>query len=109
MDLFPSSSRKMGSHLLTWIYFLGWDQREFFGTYPIFAKEYEYVLGFEVLTAVVIKSSIFWDITPCSLLKVNRRFGGIYRLHLQDRRLRWQAEWLCWFLAQLILRLRRWR
>jgi hypothetical protein len=29
---------------------------------------------------------VFWDITPCSLLKVDRRFGGIYRLHLQCRR-----------------------
>jgi hypothetical protein len=28
-------------------------------------------VGFEVLTAVVMKSTIFWDITPCSLLKVN--------------------------------------
>jgi hypothetical protein len=27
-------------------------------------------VGFEFLTAVVIKSSIFWDITPCSPLKV---------------------------------------
>jgi hypothetical protein len=25
-------------------------------------------------------SSIFWDITPCSPLKVNRRFGGTYPL-----------------------------
>jgi hypothetical protein len=25
------------------------------------------------------------DITPCSLLKVNRHFGGTYRLHLQDQ------------------------
>jgi hypothetical protein len=48
-----------------------------------------------------LKSSIFWDKTPCSPLKVNRRFGGIYRLHLEDRRIsqvrnncesRWQAE-----------------
>jgi hypothetical protein len=30
-----------------------------------------------------VKSVIFWDITSCSPLKVNRRFGGIYRLHLQ--------------------------
>jgi hypothetical protein len=30
-----------------------------------------------------IKSNIFWDITPCSPLRVNRRFGGTYRLHLQ--------------------------
>jgi hypothetical protein len=32
--------------------------------------------GFEVLTAVVMKSTIFWDITPYSPLKINRRFGG---------------------------------
>jgi hypothetical protein len=31
-------------------------------------------------------SIIFWDVTPCSLLKCNRRFGGTYRLHLQGRR-----------------------
>jgi hypothetical protein len=29
--------------------------------------------GFEVLTAVVMICSIFWDITSCGLLKVNRR------------------------------------
>jgi hypothetical protein len=61
------------------------------------------IVGFEVLTAVVMKSSIFWDITPCSPLKVNRSFGGTYRLHLQGRRIsrardqresRWQAA-LC--------------
>jgi hypothetical protein len=39
----------------------------------------------EILTAVVMKSTIFWDITPCSPLKVNQHFGGTYRLHLQDR------------------------
>jgi hypothetical protein len=57
--------------------------------------------GSEVLTAVVMKSSIFWDVTPCSLLEVNRRFGGTCRLRLQCRRIsqaksqrgsRWQAE-----------------
>jgi hypothetical protein len=34
-----------------------------------------------------LKSSIFWDITPCSPLKVNRRFGGTCRLHIQGRRI----------------------
>jgi hypothetical protein len=34
------------------------------------------LVGFEVLTAVVMKSTIFWDITPCSPLSVSRRFGG---------------------------------
>jgi hypothetical protein len=43
--------------------------------------------GFEVLTAVVIKSFIFWDITPCSPLKVSRLFGRTYRLHLHGRRI----------------------
>jgi hypothetical protein len=31
--------------------------------------------GFDVLTAVVINVSIFWDTAPCSL-HVNQRFGG---------------------------------
>jgi hypothetical protein len=31
--------------------------------------------------------SIFCDITPCTLLKINRRFGGSYGLHLQDIRI----------------------
>jgi hypothetical protein len=32
-----------------------------------------------------MKSIIFWDVTPCSLLSCNRRFGKTYRLHLQGR------------------------
>jgi hypothetical protein len=43
------------------------------------------VLGFEILTAVVMKSTLLWDTTPCSPMKVNRRFGGTCRLHLQGR------------------------
>jgi hypothetical protein len=44
-------------------------------------------VGFEVLSAVVTKSTVFWVITPCSPMKVNLRFGGSYRLLLQDRRI----------------------
>jgi hypothetical protein len=33
------------------------------------------LLGFEVLTPVVINSSIFWGTTPCGSLQVNRCFG----------------------------------
>jgi hypothetical protein len=47
-------------------------------------------VGFEVFTAVVMKSTIFWDMTLCSPLSLNRRFGGIYRLHFQ------LACWFCW-------------
>jgi hypothetical protein len=65
-------------------------------------------VGFEVFTAVVMKSIVFWDMTPCSPLSCTRRFGGTYRLHLQDRRIssanqrasRWQARWF----VELILR-----
>jgi hypothetical protein len=37
-------------------------------------------VGFEVSTAVVKKSCIFWDITPCHPLKANRCFGGTHHL-----------------------------
>jgi hypothetical protein len=33
-----------------------------------------------------MKRITFWDMTPCSPLSFNRRFGGTYRLHLQGRR-----------------------
>jgi hypothetical protein len=32
-----------------------------------------------------MKSSVFWDITQCSPLKVHRRFGGTCHLHLQGQ------------------------
>jgi hypothetical protein len=48
---------------------------------------------------ITVGSTIFWDITFCSPLKVNRRFGGTYLLHLQglicgarhQRESRWHA------------------
>jgi hypothetical protein len=45
------------------------------------------VVGLEVLTAVIMKSTIFWDVTPCSPSSVNRSFGETYRLHLQGRKI----------------------
>jgi hypothetical protein len=50
-----------------------------------------------------IEEFIFWDITSCNPLKVNRRFGGTSRLHLRGRRIsqarnqresRWQPGFL---------------
>jgi hypothetical protein len=35
----------------------------------------------------LLKISVFWDIIPCSLLKMNPLFGGTYRLHLKGRRI----------------------
>jgi hypothetical protein len=34
-------------------------------------------VGFQVVTAVVMKSSVFWDIAPCCLMKVNQCVGGM--------------------------------
>jgi hypothetical protein len=41
------------------------------------------VVGFHVLTAVTIKSAIFWAVTPCSPLEIHRHFRGTCLLHLQ--------------------------
>jgi hypothetical protein len=30
------------------------------------------IAGFEILTAVTAKSTIFWDVTPCTLVEINR-------------------------------------
>jgi hypothetical protein len=49
--------------------------------------EYNRDVEFEILTAVVMKSSIFWDITPCSPLKVNRHFGRTCRIYFKGRRI----------------------
>jgi hypothetical protein len=67
----------------------------------MFGMKYKENVGFEVIIAVVMKSSVFWDITPYSPLKVNRRFRGTYWIHLQGGRISreknqresgWQAE-----------------
>jgi hypothetical protein len=53
-------------------------------SFPIFCcfpRKTKENVGFEVVTGVVTKR----DITPCNLLKVNRHFGGTYRLHLHVR------------------------
>jgi hypothetical protein len=35
-----------------------------------------------------MKNSVFWDITQCSSLKANRRFGGTFRFHFMALRAR---------------------
>jgi hypothetical protein len=55
----------------------------FFHIYRVIIPTSTYLwLGFEVLTAVVMKGTIFWNITPCSPLKINRRFVGGFLLGL---------------------------
>jgi hypothetical protein len=40
------------------------------------------IIRIKVFMAVVMKSYTFWDITPCSPLKVNGCFGVTCRLHI---------------------------
>jgi hypothetical protein len=42
----------------------------------------DYLVRFEVFTAVTMKNAVFWDVTSCGSCK-NRRFEGTYRLHYQ--------------------------
>jgi hypothetical protein len=62
-----------------------------FLTYRIYNRRWNWntpkSVGFEVLTAVIMYTDIFWDIMPCSQLKANRRFGGTHGLHLQGRKI----------------------
>jgi hypothetical protein len=48
------------------------------------ARIYKFV-GFEVLTVVVMNVAIFNDLALCSLY-VNRRWRGMYHLHIQHRK-----------------------
>jgi hypothetical protein len=45
----------------------------------------EWIVGFEVLIAVVMNVAIFWDIAPCNPY-MNHRFVGTYHFHLQGRK-----------------------
>jgi hypothetical protein len=47
-------------------------------------------VGVEVLTAMAMKISVSSDITPCSLVEVNRPFGGTHRFRLHGERINQQ-------------------
>jgi hypothetical protein len=69
-----------------------------------FENNFHYV-GFEVLTPVVMKSSIFCDITLCSPLKSadvsEERVASTFRVSIYSSSCHIIS---CWFLAWLILR-----
>jgi hypothetical protein len=54
------------------------------------------LVWFESLHSCSSKSSVFWDITSCSPLKLNKRFRGIYVYvpHLQGWRVGWASNQL---------------
>jgi hypothetical protein len=41
------------------------------------------VVRFQVFMLASMKITVFWDVAPCSLVEVYRRFGGAYCLQLQ--------------------------
>jgi hypothetical protein len=43
----------------------------------------------------VMKTTAFWDITPCVFLEVNWRFRGVYCLHPQDHPDDWGSKNFC--------------
>jgi hypothetical protein len=38
------------------------------------------------MKAQILENAVFWNVAPYTF-RVNRRFGGSYRLHLQGRRI----------------------
>jgi hypothetical protein len=76
----------------------------------------QFYIGFEVLTALIMKSPIFWDIMPCSLLKIHPYVARTCHLDLQARRISYGRNQHeagssagCRFLTWLILQLWNWR
>jgi hypothetical protein len=47
----------------------------YIGSPLLFTNKHQ-IVGFEVLTAMIIMSSIVWNIAPYNPLQINRRFGG---------------------------------
>jgi hypothetical protein len=43
------------------------------------------LVRFEVVMTLAINSTIFWDMSPRSLVEVFRSFGGTYCIHLRSR------------------------
>jgi hypothetical protein len=43
-------------------------------------------IALEVFTAVCMKTTVFWDVTPCSPVKVHQCFRGTHCVHLQGQR-----------------------
>jgi hypothetical protein len=48
-------------------------------------RELKVKVRFDVLTVQTIKITDFSAVTPCSLVNTQKRLGGIYCLHLQDK------------------------
>jgi hypothetical protein len=77
--------RPIGNHYNRTIFKIKHSLSSLMRTIP--ERNTRHYVGLEVLRAALMKSSIFWDIMPHSLLKVNQRFRGTCCLHLQGQRI----------------------
>jgi hypothetical protein len=59
----------------------GWTGSEAYWTFR--RRQKSQTLKVEVITAVSMKMTVSWDVAPCSILEVDRRFRGAYCLHHQ--------------------------
>jgi hypothetical protein len=41
-------------------------------------KTGNFFVRFQIFTAASMKMTTFWDIAPCSLVEIDRRFSGAY-------------------------------
>jgi hypothetical protein len=77
--------------------------------------ELNWDVGFGVLTALIMNAYIFCDLTPCSPLKVNRSFGGTFRLPFSGLKNKpsmtrqSSALFATWYIIRFVLRPWRWR
>jgi hypothetical protein len=76
--------------------------------FPLIGSNLGHFSSIQGITTNSLKNAVFWDVGPCRWC-MNRRFGGKYRLHLQDIKIcerktsvsRWSAAtWSRWFLAR---------
>jgi hypothetical protein len=51
-----------------------------------------YPFGIQVITAVIVVISFFWDVTLRSLIFYWQIFGGSSCIHIQGRRSRYEKE-----------------
>jgi hypothetical protein len=58
-----------------------------FVTYLLILPRNMINIGFDILTVMTRKSTVFWDMTLCNAVAAHWRFGGIYHVHLQGWRI----------------------
>jgi hypothetical protein len=60
------------------------------------------LVRFQALMATNMRTAVFWDVAPCSLVDTDQRFRGAYCLHHQgDGVYGWSRNFLFWNLKAL--------